>query len=137
MKMFKNDLVYRTTPVAALKHLVKYFIDPFVPNAPFLYPLKTSENLLISFDTPWKHQKTSDFLIFLGAIKKDQWVFWCFQEIEKGCILNEWVKNEMLKIFKNLTGKNIDSNYKLPTQSSENFLKNKIFSEYGKFLWLL
>ena len=50
--MFKNDLVYRTTLVAALKHLVKYFINPFVPNAPFLYPLKTSENLLIPFDTP-------------------------------------------------------------------------------------
>ena len=75
--------------------------------------------------------------MFLGAIKKDQWVFWCFQEIEKGCIWNEWVKNEMLKIFQNLTVKNIDSNYKLPTQSSENFLKNKIFPEYGKFLWLL
>ena len=39
--------------------------NPFVPNAPFLYPLKTSENLT---------------------------VFWCFQGVEKGCIGNEWVK---------------------------------------------
>ena len=36
-----------------------YFCDnPFVPNAPFLYPLKTSEN---------------------------RKVFWCFQAAEKGC----------------------------------------------------
>ena len=40
-------------------------INPFVPNAPFLYPLKTSEN---------------------------RKVFWCFQRVEKGCIGNEWVK---------------------------------------------
>ena len=42
-------------------------INPFVPNAPFLYPLKTSENLR---------------------------VFWCFdvfRVLEKGCIGNEWV----------------------------------------------
>ena len=39
--------------------------NPFVPNAPFLYPLKTSENLT---------------------------VFSCFQGIEKGCIGNDWVK---------------------------------------------
>ena len=41
------------------------FVNPFVPNAPFLYPLKTSEN---------------------------RKVFWCFQGVEKGCIENEWVK---------------------------------------------
>ena len=51
-KIFKNDLVNRRTLVAALKHLVKYFINPFVPNALFIYPLKASENLLISFDAP-------------------------------------------------------------------------------------
>ena len=38
--------------------------NPFVSNAPFLYPLKTSENLTIS----------------------------CFQGVEKGCIGKEWVK---------------------------------------------
>ena len=42
-----------------------FALNPFVPNAPFLYPLKTSENLT---------------------------VFLCFQGAEKGCIGNEWVK---------------------------------------------
>ena len=28
---------------------------------------------LISFDTPWKHQKTRGFLILSGGIKRDQW----------------------------------------------------------------
>ena len=28
---------------------------------------------LIFFDTPPKHQKTIDFLMFLGGIKRDQW----------------------------------------------------------------
>ena len=40
------------------------FINPFVPNSPFLYPLKTSENLT---------------------------VFWCFKGAEKGCIREKWV----------------------------------------------
>ena len=39
-------------------------INPFVPNAPFLYPVKTLENLT---------------------------VFWCFQGVQEGCIGNEWV----------------------------------------------
>ena len=38
-------------------------INPFVPNAPFIYPLKT-ENLK---------------------------VFQCFQELEKGCFRSKWV----------------------------------------------
>ena len=41
------------------------YINPCVLNAPFLYPLKTSENLK---------------------------VFWYFRGVEKGCIGNEWVK---------------------------------------------
>ena len=28
---------------------------------------------LISFDTPWKHQKTRGFMMFSGGIKRDQW----------------------------------------------------------------
>ena len=40
-------------------------INPFVLNAPLFYPLKTSEN----------HK-----------------VFWCFQGVEKGSIVNKWVK---------------------------------------------
>ena len=40
----------------------KTTFNPFVPNAPFLYPLKASE------------------------------VFWCFHGVEQGCIGNEWVE---------------------------------------------
>ena len=40
-------------------------VNPFVLSAPFLYLLKTPENLKI---------------------------FWCFQGVEKKCIGNEWVK---------------------------------------------
>ena len=46
-------------------HALKSFFNPFVLNAPFLYPLKTSEN---------------------------RKVCWCFQEEEKEYIANEWVK---------------------------------------------
>ena len=42
--------------------------NPFVPDAPFFYPLKTSEN---------------------------RKVFWCFQGVEKGCIGNEWVNRNI------------------------------------------
>ena len=40
----------------------------FVPNAPFLYPLKTSEK---------------------------RTVCWCFQGVEKGCIGDEWVNSSL------------------------------------------
>ena len=62
-------------------------INPFVPNAPFLYPLKTSENCN---------------------------VFWCFQGIEKGCVGNKWVNEGVIipileekflaPVYPNLTG---------------------------------
>ena len=42
------------------------YFNPFVPNALFLYPLKTSENLID---------------------------FWCFQGVEKMCIGNKWFKS--------------------------------------------
>ena len=42
----------------------KWSLNPFVPNAPFLYPLKTSENLM---------------------------VFLCFHGVENRCIGNVWV----------------------------------------------
>ena len=45
-------------------NILENAFKPFVSNAPFLYPLKTSENLTI---------------------------FWCFQGIERECIGNEWV----------------------------------------------
>ena len=46
--------------------------NPFVPNAPFLYPLKTSEKFT---------------------------VFWCFQGVEKGCIGNDWVNIRVLFVL--------------------------------------
>ena len=58
---------------AKLKLFENYFIDfieasinSFIPNGPFLYPLKTSEN---------------------------RKVFWCFQGVEKGCIRNKYIKS--------------------------------------------
>ena len=49
-KFMSNSIIYQT-------------INLFVSNAPFIYPLKTSENILV----------------------------FCFQGIGKGCIGNEWV----------------------------------------------
>ena len=47
-------------------------INPFLPYAPFLYPLKTSENLT---------------------------VFWCFQGVAKGCIGSKWFKHLMVVLI--------------------------------------
>ena len=33
----------------------------------------TNFMLLVSFDTPWKHQKTRGFMMFSGGIERDQW----------------------------------------------------------------
>ena len=58
----KDFLIYRN-----IQDIFLNAINPFIPNAPFLYPLKTSEN----------HK-----------------VFWCFQGAKKGCIGNEWVNGK-------------------------------------------
>ena len=50
--------------------LIFFMFNPFIPNAPFLHPLKTLENIL---------------------------VYWCFQAVERGCIGNRWVKCLWLK----------------------------------------
>ena len=52
--------------VAQLFHelQLQMLLNPFVPNAPFFYPLKTSGKLTFS---------------------------WCFQGVERGCIENKWV----------------------------------------------
>ena len=47
------------------------WINAFVPNGPFLYPLKISESPPI---------------------------FWCFQKVEKGCIESKWVNWVNLKL---------------------------------------
>ena len=60
-----------TTTTASTKKGKKsdLYINPFVPNAPLLHPLKTSEN---------------------------RKVFWCFQGVEKGCIGNEWIERFLM-----------------------------------------
>ena len=57
--------MFRKISQNSQKNTYQSFFNPFVPNAPFLYPLKTSENLM---------------------------VFLYFQGVEKWCIGNEWVK---------------------------------------------
>ena len=57
--MYINSLYFHQTSNAYVE------LNPFVPNAPFFYTLKTSDNLT---------------------------VFWCFLEVKKGCIGNKWVK---------------------------------------------
>ena len=74
MNILKNDKTNKMV-ASMLRHMpdvknktfleIVLLFNPFVPNAPFLYPLKTSQNRKI---------------------------FWCFQEVEKGCIGNKWVK---------------------------------------------
>ena len=64
--------------MAVILHLgVTNCVNPFVPNAPFLYPLKTSEN---------------------------RKVFWCFQGVDKGCIgnkrVNETTNNDLNEILR-------------------------------------
>ena len=55
----------KTKPICSKLSFKRLLLNPFVPNAPFLYPLKTSENCK---------------------------VIWCFHEVEKECIGNRWVK---------------------------------------------
>ena len=68
--LLKGSEEYHFSPKIFYSYLLHYhltfprFLNPFVPNATFFYPLKTSENLT---------------------------VFWCFQGVEKGCIGNKWV----------------------------------------------
>ena len=46
--------------------IIQLLVNPLVPNAPFVYPLKTSENLKA----------------------------FCFQGVHKACIGNKWVKRD-------------------------------------------
>ena len=50
--------------ISSMQYVRPLLFNPFVPNAPFLYPLKTSENCK---------------------------VFWCFQGVKKRSIGNKWV----------------------------------------------
>ena len=100
---------------ANLKHLLniervshkdinlKQPFNAFVPNAPFLYPLKISENLT---------------------------VFWYFQGVGKGCIGNEWVKTKLsslkLMLSHKKQGLQIDTSQTTVWNKVLNFLKNKL-----------
>ena len=75
----------------AFRHGFGNTFNPFVPNAPFLYPLKIS----------WNRK-----------------VFWCFQGVEKGCIGNEWVNtaqkmkfSSKLRIWSHLLKKSLMKNF--------------------------
>ena len=68
-----GDFGYDKKETTKIKIMTKFLrkrgqyvlINTFVSSAAFLYPLKTSENLM---------------------------VFWCLQGVEKGCIGKKWVK---------------------------------------------
>ena len=64
-----------------MRYLRIILFNPFVPIAPFLYPLKTSEN---------------------------RKVFFFFHGVEKGCIVNEWVKLNVYKTFRRHPGSLLD-----------------------------
>ena len=70
-------------------------VNPFVPNAPFLYPLKTSENRdgsnVLKCVNPFV--PNAPFLYLLRT-SENVTVFWCFQGVEKGCIGIEWIKKK-------------------------------------------
>ena len=72
--MQEIDDFVRIKESAEFVKVKEFTFNSFVPNASFLYPLKTSENLT---------------------------VFRCFHVLEKGCIGNEWVSesNQLRRTF--------------------------------------
>ena len=70
-KPFPSFSLFRNT----IRRISLFYIifNVFVPNPPFLYPPKTSDNLM---------------------------VFWCFQGVEKGWIGNKWVDENSFTIRK-------------------------------------
>ena len=75
IKRINGTLALRRIDVKHDSLSVDSLLNPFVPNSPFSYPLKASENL-------------QDFR--------------CFQEVEKGSIGNEWVKLDSQKDYQDL-----------------------------------
>ena len=94
-------------------HLQKHCkVNPFVPNAPFLYPLKTSENVK---------------------------VFWGFQGVEKGCIGNKWVKYSGAKCeskddYVSICGKNNEKNHEAEERKDEYSHSLQIYSNLQSIL---
>ena len=70
----KRSCVLFEWPTKWSSSVVSGKFNPFVPNASFVYPLKTSENLK---------------------------VFWRFQGVEKGCIGSKWVNKGLTFIVHN------------------------------------
>ena len=71
---------------------------------------------LISFDTPWKHQKTRSFLMFSGGIKRDQWheIGWKKNVFGVLCIIYHFVRRSLKYFAKKLIFRiflNVNLNY--------------------------
>ena len=73
--------IQNTESIKTFKYIFFHLLTHYFLNAPFLYPLKASENLT---------------------------VFWCFQWVEKGHIGSQWVKLSLKSTFNchNLKGLN-------------------------------
>ena len=78
-------------------------INPFVHNAPFLYPLKTSEN---------------------------RYVFWCFQGVEKERIGNKWFKDSIIEALREENSKLHQKTGKLENWIS--VLKTDLKKQYNR-----
>ena len=91
--LYKSKLYTKQRPI--------YHINPFVPNTPFLYNLKTSEN-------------RKSFLYFQG--------------VEKRCIWNKWVKLKIQKWHsKNIVGKGIKINVNYMKQNLITAKNDKLY----------
>ena len=74
-------------------------VNLFIPNASFLYPMKT-----------WKNRK----------------IFWCLQGVEKWCIGNQWV-NVNIRFFHAEAASKRCSAKKVPLKSSHNSQEKRLF----------
>ena len=75
--------------------------NPFVPNAPFLYPLKASENRKVF----WCFQGVQKGFIGKHGVRIFSLnVPRCFQEVEKGSIENKWVRISSLNLSRCFQG---------------------------------
>ena len=98
-------------------YFLRCFINSFLPNAPFLYPLKTSENFR---------------------------VFWYFQGIEKVCIGNKWintpcplgVQQPLCTVYRNNRSQvhENDISCALTSACYEIFLSNNVHSNFSQVL---
>ena len=55
---------------------------------------------LVSFNTPWKHQKTSGFLMFLGGIERDWWHEMVNKILDLGHYPEFWNNGLIFSIYK-------------------------------------